>query len=321
MLKGLLDSLLDVSRLDAGLVKANIGDVSLRQLGEQIEASYRPVAATRDLRFAVTNCQSGTVRSDPVLLGRLVRNLVENALRYTDNGSVHVVCVPLDGKVRLEVRDTGVGIPPEHLGRIWEEFHQVGNQERDRQQGLGLGLAIVRRLADLLGHKVEVRSEPELGSIFSVEMAPGLERVEDAPTRVAPPARATVEGRGRLAVLVDDDAIVLLGLQAILAEWEFEVLAAGSTNQALAQLREAGRRPDIVIADYRLRDGRVGTEAIVKIREMFAASVPGVILTGETGTECQQDATAHGLLIVHKPITPRQLGKVLEQKLEPILVQ
>jgi CheY-like chemotaxis protein len=98
------------------------------------------------------------------------------------------------------------------------------------------------------------------------------------------------------------------------------VLAAGSTNQALAQLREAGRRPDIVIADYRLRDGRVGTEAIVKIREMFGASVPGAILTGETGTECQEDAASHGLLIIHKPITPRQLGKIIEQKLEPVLV-
>jgi two-component system, sensor histidine kinase len=95
-------------------------------------------------------------------------------------------------------------------------------------------------------------------------------------------------------------------------------LAAGSTNQALEQLRKAGRRPDIVIADYRLRDGRVGTEAIVKVREMVGASIPGVILTGETGTECQQDAAAHGLLIVHKPITPRQLGKVLEQRLEPV---
>jgi two-component system, sensor histidine kinase len=113
---------------------------------------------------------------------------------------------------------------------------------------------------------------------------------------------------------------VLSGLQAVLADWDFEVLTAGSMDQALEQLRDAGRRLDIVIADYRLRDGRVGTEAIVKIREMVGASVPGVILTGETGTEFQQDAAAHSLLVVHKPITARQLGKVLEQKLEPVLV-
>jgi CheY-like chemotaxis protein len=170
----------------------------------------------------------------------------------------------------------------------------------------------------LLGHKVDVRSDPGRGSVFSVEMESVVERMEEAPVRAALPARAAVEGRGRLAVLVDDDAIVLMGLQAILAEWEFEVLAAGSTDQALEKLRQAGRRPDIVIADYRLRDGRVGTEAIVKVREMVGAAVPGVILTGETGTECQQDAAAHGLLIVHKPITPRQLGKIIEQRLEPI---
>jgi PAS domain S-box-containing protein len=318
--KGLLDGLLDVSRLDAGLVEPTIEDVPLRQLVEHIGASYRPVAETRNLRFSVTDCRAGTVRSDPVLLGRLVRNLVENALRYTELGGVELACVPLDGKVRLEVRDTGIGIPAEHLGRIWEEFHQVGNPERDRQQGLGLGLAIVRRLADLLGHTVKVRSEPGHGSVFSVEMPLGLGRIKDVPVRAPPSAPAAVEGRGRLAVLVDDDAIVLTALQAILGEWGFEVLAAGSTDQALAQLGEADRMPDIVIADYRLRDGRMGTEAIARIREMFGTHIPGVILTGETGTECQRDAAAHSLLVVHKPITPRQLGKVIEQELEPVLV-
>lgn len=191
----------------------------------------------------MTNCQSAMVRSDPVLLGRLVRNLVENALRYTDKGSVEVACVPLDGKVRLDIRDTGIGIAPEHLGRIWEEFHQVGNQERDRQQGLGLGLAIVRRLAGLLGHKVEVRSEPGRGSVFSVEMESVVERMEEAPVRTALPAREDVEGRGRLAVLVDDDAIVLMGLQAILANGSSRYWLPGRRIRPLRSFarRVAGR--------------------------------------------------------------------------------
>ncbi|HYG88036.1 MAG TPA: PAS domain S-box protein [Azospirillum sp.] len=317
-LKGLLDSLLDISRLDAGLTKAIVEDIPLCQLVEHIAAAYLPVAASRSLTFTASACQGTTVRSDRTLLGRMIRNLVENALRYTERGGIEIGCVLLDGTVRLEVRDTGIGIPPEHLERIFDEFHQVANPERDRQQGLGLGLAIVRRLADLLGHTVDVRSIPGEGSVFSVEMALGQEHVDETPVRASLPAMAPVGGGGRLAVLVDDDAIVLIGLQAILAEWGFEVLAAGFTEQALDRLREVGRKPDIVIADYRLRDGRVGTEAVVRIREMFGAAVPGVILTGETASECQQDAQSHDVQIIHKPITPRQLSKVLDRTLVAI---
>jgi CheY-like chemotaxis protein len=259
------------------------------------------------------------VRTDRNLLGRIVGNLIENAIQYTGTGTVRVECRPLGDRVRIEVQDTGIGIPPEQMDDIWTEFHQVGNPERDRNKGLGLGLAIVQRLAKLLDCRVEALSALGRGSIFSIDVPAGTAVAEQAPEpAVSPLSPARHIGSpvgGRYAVLVDDDAIVLLGLQSILHDWGYEVLAAGSTEQALDRLRADTRKPDIIVADYRLRGGRVGTEAIVRIRELFDCDIPGVILTGETGPECAKDAAAHGCSIAHKPITSRQLSMAVEKLL------
>ncbi|MBP2232798.1 PAS domain S-box-containing protein [Azospirillum agricola] len=308
-LKDLLDSLLDMSRLDAGIVEPSIEDVPLQPLFEHIAASYRPVAAARGLDLRVEACR-GTARSDRTLLVRMVRNLVENALRYTETGRIDIECRRAGDRLLIEVRDTGIGIPSEHLERIWEEFHQVGNPERDRNRGLGLGLAIVRRLSQLLDHPVGVRSVPGKGTAFTLAVPAG--RTESASGGAADDA---VAGRGRFAVLVDDDAIVLLGLETIFREWGYEVLVAGSADSAVEALTRKPRRPDIVVADYRLREGRTGTEAVARIRALFEdpgrEPVPGVILTGETGPDCERDAAAHGLGVIHKPVTPRQLSHAL----------
>ena len=168
-LKALLDSLLDVSQLDAGIVKPEITDFPVSAVLDGIAASYAPVAAAKGLDWRVESCTDG-VRSDMTLLGRVLRNLVENAVRYTESGHIRIACRRIEDRLRIEVEDTGIGIPPEQLDRIFDEFHQVGNQARDRTQGLGLGLAIVRRIADLLGHRIETRSRPGEGSIFSIEL-------------------------------------------------------------------------------------------------------------------------------------------------------
>jgi signal transduction histidine kinase/CheY-like chemotaxis protein len=308
-LRDLLDSLLDISRLDAGAVQPTVEDFPVGQVVEQIGAAYAPVAAAKGLELHVAGCLTA-VRSDRTLLGRMVRNLVENALRYTEIGRIGIECHEVDGGLLIEVHDTGIGIPPEHLDRIWEEFHQVGNPERDRNRGLGLGLAIVQRLSGVLGHRVEVRSTPGEGSVFSVEVPLGRSMPQHAPT-----SATEVMGNGRFAVLVDDDAFVLLGLKATFDEWGYEVLAAGSCDQALACLQTSGRRPDVVVADYRLREGRTGTEAILRIREMYGTGIPGILLTGETGAMVQSDAAEHDLGIIHKPVTPRQLGVALDRLL------
>ncbi|HYD69654.1 PAS domain S-box protein [Azospirillum sp.] len=311
-LKGLLDSLLDVSRLDAGLVTPEVEDFPITDVLDLVSAAYAPLAHEKRLGWRVDGC-AATVRSDRTLLARMLRNLVENALRYTAAGEVAIECRASASALLLCVRDTGVGIPADHMERIFEEFHQVGNPERDRTQGLGLGLAIVRRLSRLLRHPVTVRSTVGGGSEFCIAVPIG-QTAEGEQTLPAEPAAPS--GRGRLAMLVDDDAIVLMGLKLILAEWGYEVMTAGSADQAMERLEEEGRRPDIVVADYRLREGRVGTEAILRVRERYGAAIPGVILTGETGPECQHDAATHGLRVVHKPVTPRQLGTTLDEQLQ-----
>jgi PAS domain S-box-containing protein len=311
-LKALLDSLLDVSKLDAGMVKPEITDFPVSAVLDEISASYAPVAAAKGLGWRIEP-STEWVRSDVTLLGRVLRNLVENAVRYTQSGQIRIASRRVEDRLRIEVEDTGIGIPPEQLGRVFDEFHQVGNQARDRNQGLGLGLAIVRRIADLLGHRIETRSRLGEGSIFSIELP--LAVAEPAPLPVSNDAGAGQNGQGRLAVVIDDDIMVLESLRAILTEWGYQAFAAVSAEEAVAQVRELGRRPDIVIADYRLQEGRTGMDAIRAVRDLFDHPIPGLILTGETDLEFQRTAAGHGLGIAHKPVTPGQLGRVLEQQL------
>lgn len=311
-LKALLDSLLDVSRLDAGVINPEVGTVLLGEVIGDIEAAFTPVARAKGLRLRVEPSCAVTVRSDPMLLGRMIRNLVENALRYTEHGEVLIGCTVADAIARVEVADTGIGIPSDHLERIFEEFHQVGNIERDRSQGLGLGLAIVRRLSQLLDHPVWVRSEIGRGSVFAVDLPLGL---SEAVTATQPCAPTPLAKSGLCALVVDDDVMVLTGLQVVLEGWGYEVLIAGSGDEALERLQEAGRTPDVVIVDYRLREGEIGTNVVRRVRDFIGHPVPGVLLTGETGSEFQHEAAANDLGLAHKPVTPRQLYGVLERQL------
>ncbi|WP_353859566.1 PAS domain S-box protein [Azospirillum formosense] len=319
-LKGLLDSLLDVSRLDAGVVKPTLEDFPVALLLDHIAAGYAPVARGKGLDWTMEGCPLN-IRSDRVLLGRMIRNLVENAIRYTEHGNIAITCSVVDGRMRITVADTGIGISEEHLPRIFEEFHQVGNPERDRSQGLGLGLAIVQRIGLLLDHPVTVRSTPGVGSVFTIEVPLGeTSKPVDLASTAHPVAAHPAAAGGaeeRLAMVIDDDAIVLLGLQAILREWGYEVLIAGSGELAVDKLRSVSRKPDIIIADYRLREGKVGTDAILDIRRLFDAEIPAIIVTGETGPECQRDAVRHGFGLMHKPVTPRQLAGAMERSLQP----
>ncbi|WP_207457588.1 ATP-binding protein [Azospirillum sp. SYSU D00513] len=304
-LKMLLDGLLDLSSLDAGVTQPVIEEFPAAGLLGQLAADFASVAAAKGLDFQVGQC-AASLRSDRTLLRRMLNNLVENAVRYTESGRIAIECHPAGGHLRIEVHDTGAGIPSEHLDLIWDEFHQLGNPERDRNHGLGLGLSIVQRLSGLLGHPVEVRSMPGQGSVFSVEVPLG----KALPAR-PPAATAETTGNGRLVLLVDDDSIVLLALKSVFEAWGYGVLAAGSCDEAVRMLREAGQAPDIVVADYRLRERRFGTEVILKVREMHGTGVPGVILTGETGPEARRDSLTHGFELMHKPVTPRQLGEIL----------
>ncbi len=305
-LKGLLDSLLDISKLDAGIVHAKREAFPVAELMNAIDSGYGPVAAAKGLGWSVS-APDVAVHSDPTLLGRMVRNLVENAIRYTHHGSIAVECAVRGSRLAISVRDTGIGIPPESLDEIFAEFHQLANPERDQKQGLGLGLAIVRRLSGLLDHPVDVQSTLGQGSVFTVEVP--LDRV----TAVGPNAPERLDGTGVFAVLIDDNPVILMGLRAILEQWDYTLLTAESCEEAMTELARDARAPDVIVADYRLREGRTGTQAIHTIRARFGAQIPAVMLTGENSPECVLDSTTEGFTILHKPVEPERLRRTLAE--------
>ena len=302
-LKQLLDGLLDMSRLESGRIVAAPGPVKLADVLGRLAAEYTPRALERGLKLSVIPC-GAWVLTDPALLDRILRNLIENALRYTRDGRILIGARRRRGQIRLEVWDTGIGIPADRLDEIFEEFTQLDDTGRDR--GLGLGLAIVKRLSRLLRHRVTVRSAVGRGSVFAIEL-PGIPAPAMPRTRI--PAN---DGQARGVVLViDDEAIILLGLKAMLEGWGYDVLTARSREQALDRLRSDGRRPQIVLADYQLKGGETGPEALVAIQGMLGKDVPGVILTGDTTPERLKEAQKGGFRILHKPVFPSDLRKVM----------
>ncbi|MDQ2104485.1 ATP-binding protein [Azospirillum isscasi] len=316
-LRALLDRLLDISKLDAGAVQARMADIPIAPLLEELNATYAPRAAAKGLGWRV-DCAPTLVRSDPDLLGRILRNLVENALTYTLDGGVEVLCAITGTDLTITVRDSGIGIPADKLDEIFQEFTQLGNPERDRNQGLGLGLAIVRRLSRLIGHPVRVQSRFGVGSEFSVTV-PLAAQTGAAPCDAPePPASDGIAlGDGRLVLLVEDDALVRAGLVAMIRQWGYRTMDAGCWEEADAALRGGGRVPDAVIADYRLRDGVTGVSVLRALGDLYDAPVRAILLTGETGALPQVEARSIGCPVLHKPISPALLQAALGELFQP----
>lgn len=314
-LRLLLDGLLDVSRLDAGVVVPQVGPVGVHEMLARLRRDYAPRAAAAGLDFRVVDCGCW-VRSDQALLERILRNLVENALCYTPHGKVLVGCRRRPGGLRFEVHDTGIGIAAADRAAVFEEFYQVGNPERDRHKGLGLGLAIVRRLAALLGHRLDLGSEVGRGSCFSL-----LVPLADAP-EPAGPQSADVVGFEALArrltvVVVDDEEMVRDALRLMLEDWGCTVVAGGDAEEAVVAVDAAAAPPDVMITDYRLRHRQTGVQALARLRAHTGRPLPGIVLTGDSAPERVAEATRGGNLILHKPVSPRDLQKALERLLVP----
>ncbi|MCR6630852.1 MAG: ATP-binding protein [Magnetospirillum sp.] len=297
----LLNALLDISTLDAGTVQVKPQRFDMGELVEQLAAEFRPEAEGKGLRFLVRRSRF-EVESDPLLIARIVRNLLANAIHYTRRGGVLLAARRRGGTVRLEVWDTGFGIPQDQLAEIFEEFHQLENPERDRARGLGLGLAIVRRLARLLGTPVKVHSRLGRGSVFSVSLPLAGDQPQDcAHSNGEKPM--VVE---KLTILVvEDDPMVLMGLQMILETWGMDVLPAEDMAQVLERLDEAS--PDLVLSDLRLRAGLTGFDVVERVRAMLGDHVPAIILTGETGKAELAEGQRRNLTFLHKPIQAEPL--------------
>jgi len=308
----LLDSLLDVSRLDAGIVQPRLTNFSLATLLARVQAEFGMLAADKRLTLKVLPT-AAIVRSDPTLLERIIQNLISNAVRYTAQGRILVGCRTRGQTLRIEVWDQGIGIPDDRTTEIFQEFYQIGNTERDRSQGLGLGLAIVKRLSVLLDHPVQVRSVLGRGSMFRVEVPlVGFNRSNNIGFLVQADAPAARDGKGSI-VVIDDEVTILRGLKVVLEGWGYAVITATSQAEAMSQLKEWSQGPDLIIADYRLRLGRTGIQAIRHIRASYGnRSIPSILITGDTDPDRLQEAEASGYRLLHKPVTPPLLQSVLE---------
>ena len=308
----LFDALLDISRLDAGAVRARLENLPLAELFERLSFEYAPVAKQKGLALSVVNT-SVYVRSDPTLLARIARNLVANAVRYTERGQVTIGCRRRGAQVRIEVWDTGPGIPPEKHALVFQEFTQLGNPERDRRnKGLGLGLAIVERLAKLLEHSVELRSRVGKGSVFSVTVPRG--QLDDQAI-LDPQAELTAhfELSGRLALVVLSDLADRNSIMERLTAWSCEVIAAASGAAMLASLGALRRSPDLIIADEPAC-GESGSAVVEMLRNEFNADVPALLVSLTEGPR-PPGAARGGLHVLHKPYRPGQLRTLINNVL------
>ena len=307
-LESLFNELLDISKLDAGVVKPNLVTFSLEPLLERMRVDYAPAAFEKGIRLSIVHTHA-VVYSDPTLVERVVRNLVVNAIRYTEKGGVVVGCRPRGAHYSIEVWDSGAGIAPESVERIFEEFYQLGNPERDRRKGLGLGLAIVKRIEQLLGSEVRVSSKLARGSVFRFAVPRGhATLLPQAGVAVAAASRGL---RDKCVLVVDDELAVREGMRALLTGWGCDVLAADSLADALQRIGKHARRPDMIIADYRLREGATGVDVIKELQAEFGRDIPALLITGDTGVDRLRDVRESGYPQLHKPVPPAKLRDAL----------
>ncbi|MEO5375374.1 MAG: PAS-domain containing protein [Alphaproteobacteria bacterium] len=316
----LFSGILDLSRLEAAMLTPEIRDFPVESLFERMRSRFGLACIDKGLSLRIV--PSGLIlRSDPGMLERILSNFIANAVRYTSTGGIVVGCRRRGTGVCVEVWDTGPGIPREQLAEIFEEYRQLANPERDRRQGLGLGLAIVDRLSRLLRHQVEVTSRPGRGSMFGVVLPQGdLPQGDGAATTTpasppAPPIAASLPGppglSGRQVLVIDDDVDVLAGMRAVMADFGCIAMMVRTVDEALAAVTETGFAPDLVVADYRLPDGRTGGEAIVRLRETLGVPVPGILVSGDTAPERLREARASGFQLLHKPVHAANLAAAM----------
>lgn len=302
-INGLFDGLLDISKLEAGVVTAQVEPVRLQAVFDSLVATYADAAQSKGLRLRV-RASDAWVSSDRALLERILGNLLANAVRYTARGGIVLGARRRGNEMRLEVWDSGIGIRAEVQPEIFREFFQVAPQGRLRGEGLGLGLSIVSRLCALLGHRVGLASRPGGGSCFHVSV-PWVEAPRQMPSSGLAVSIADQTLFGKRVLVIDNDPGVLDSTGGLLAAWGCEVLTAASAAHALQKLDPAA--PDLVIADLHLDHGALGTQAIAQLRQTFGAGLPAFLLSGDVSPLARDRAAAAGLALIEKPASPMRL--------------
>ncbi|MEW6118756.1 MAG: ATP-binding protein [Pseudomonadota bacterium] len=302
----LFNALLDISRLDAGAIEAHPVHFPLQKMLDELDKQFSALASEKHLRLRFRPCDA-TLYSDPLLIERILVNLIANAIRYTDDGGVLVACRRRGRMLRISVFDTGRGIPEDQQESVFHEFVQLHNAARDRSKGLGLGLAIVSRLGRLLGHRIDLRSHPGQGSVFSIDVPLG------DPAQVLAPAPPLTPGQipaDALVLLVDDESVILRGMAELFDNWNIDLVTAHSAAEAEQWLASLDRVPDVIVSDYRLPDDD-GLDVVARLREKFGRAIPAILVTGDTAPETLQRITQVGLPLLHKPLRPAKLRALL----------
>jgi signal transduction histidine kinase len=312
----LFNALLDISKLDAGAVQPGVTAFPIDPLLSKMESMFAADARAKSLRLRVVR-SAAWVRSDRVLLERVLLNLVSNAVRYTERGGIVVGCRRRDDAVLMEVCDSGIGIPDDQQQNIFREFYQVGGNANGGT-GLGLGLAIVDRLCRLLGHPLTLVSTQGKGSRFSITVPRAPAQAE--PAEISHPLRALRAAlqpfAGKFVVVIDDDRLVLDGACGLLRGWGCQVSASTSSEAALASLSELQKRPDLIISDHHFTHGENGIDVIERLRGSFNAPIPALLVTGDISVERKQEAAACGYELLQKPVPPMILRATMSEMLK-----
>jgi len=297
----MLNTLLDFSRIEAGVIEPQIQAFMVQPLLNKIEREFAQQADAKGLEYRSRE-SALAVQSDPALIELILRNLVSNAIRYTERGGLLVTCRRRGSQVLLEVFDTGIGIEASQQRAVFREFHQLGNSERDRTQGLGLGLAIVDGLARTLGHGLSLDSQKERGSVFRLTLPIATALEPTAPSVAEPLAVRRLNVR---VLVVDDDESVRRSMLHLLRDWGCECEAVESIEEALNVAQDWS--PELVISDYRLRNQRNGVEVIEALRALVGQDLPALLITGDTARQRLREAVGSGLPLLHKPVAPSLL--------------
>ena len=308
LMKDVLDSLLDINRLETGVLTPAKTDIPVGDLFEALEADFFEAAAQKGLQWRLVPSQLA-VHSDRRMLELMLRNLLANALRYTERGKILVGCRRAGDKVRIEIWDSGVGIPEEHLPRIFDEYYQV--EDRTHLGSFGLGLAIVQRLGNMLGHPVDVQSRSGEGSCFSIEVPLARESVRAGNGR-ALPERAEQVFRG-IILVIEDDSFVRNGIELLLAAEGLNVVGAANGHEALDLITKRNVRPDLVLSDFNLPGRMNGIDSIRAVRKALARRIPAIVLTGDIRSEVLDAIARHNVSIATKPVSADQLMRLVNE--------
>ncbi len=307
----LVNTLLDISKLESGAVRPEIADFALAEPFAELCQEFASAAASKGIALRVEPC-TAQVRSDPALLGQVLRNLLANAIKYTRAGSVRLRAESHGGTVRVQVEDTGIGIDSDHLPHIFEEFYQVGSPHGRTREGFGLGLSIVDRVVKLLGHTLAVRSEPGQGSVFTVELP--LSPAQLAPDAARGPERPQdyAAAHGQRILLVEDDAGVREATRLLLESLGFQVASAASPAEAIRQAHARGA-PDLLISDYHLDCEQTGLEVIADLRAMFGPTLNVILVTGDTSPAIKGLVPDPRMRLAAKPVQAEQLLRLMDE--------